>query len=221
MPRAFLFDLDGTLVDSERENAESIEVVLSARGRLLSDEERDFVVGHGWREIYERLRAGGGVDLSFDELKEQAAIAKEAICQERGLRQVPGAVEYVRRAAARGPCTIVSGSSRREVAFCIRVLGLAGEVPWYIGAEDVREGKPSPEGYLLAARRLAVEPTECVVFEDSAAGIVSAKRAGMRCVALSAANFLGVDQRGADLVVRDFLALGDRFLDGESGVGHG
>src|SRR5579883_2243512 len=74
MVRAILFDLDGTLVDTERENAESIAVVLGARGRPMSDEERRFVVGHGWREIYEHLVAGGGVDLSFEQLKEAAAI---------------------------------------------------------------------------------------------------------------------------------------------------
>src|SRR5262245_15529030 len=110
MPRAFLFDLDGTLVDSEHENAESIEIVLAEVGRALTDEERDFVVGHGWREIYEKLHGAGGVPWSFDELKERAAIAKERICTERGLRRIPGAVEFVRRVVTRAPCVVVSGS---------------------------------------------------------------------------------------------------------------
>src|SRR5574341_655127 len=114
--RAFLFDLDGTLVDTERENADSIERVLTARGRPLSAEEREFVIGHGWREIYEHLVANGGIDLSFAQLKELAAEEKERIVdQSGGLRVLPGAVEFVRRAALFGPCTVVSGSSRREI----------------------------------------------------------------------------------------------------------
>lgn len=206
-PRAFLFDLDGSLVDSERENADSIEVVLGEVGRKMTAEERDFVVGHGWREIYEKLRAAGGVPWSFEELKERAAIAKERICEEHGLAQIPGAVEYVRRAAARTRCAVVSGSSRREIAFCIQLMGLEAELPWFIGAEDVQRGKPSPEGYLMAAARMELSPSECLVFEDSAAGIAAARAAGMRCVALSAANILNVDQSGADLVVRDYHDL--------------
>ena len=212
MPRAFLFDLDGTLVDSERENAESIAIVLASRGRKMTDEERAFVVGHGWREIYEHLRGNGGVSLSFDQLKELAAIAKERICEEAGMRVIPGAVAFVREAARRAPCAIISGSSRREIDFCVRTLRIETEIPWFIGAEDVSAGKPSPEGYLAAAKRLAVEPKDCMVFEDSAAGIASARAAGMACIALSAANFLGVDQSAADQVVRDFEALGSSFF---------
>lgn len=205
--RAFLFDLDGTLVDSERENAESIAVVLAERGRPLTAEERIFVVGHGWREIYNHLHANGGVDMSFPELMERSAIAKEKIVESAGIRTIPGAAEFVRAAARLAPIAVVSGSSRREVDFCIRMLGLDDVVPWFIGAEDVSRGKPSPEGYITAAGRLAIEPARCVVFEDSGAGIVSAKAAGMRCVAISAANFAAQSQDAADLVVPDFHAL--------------
>ena len=205
--RAFLFDLDGTLVDTERENADSIERVLMARGRPLSAEEREFVIGHGWREIYQHLVAHGGVDLSFGQLKELAAEEKERIVdQAGGLRVLPGAVEFVRRAALFGPCTVVSGSSRHEIAFCIDRLGLGDIIPWFVGAEDVAHGKPSPEGYLLAARRLRehhrdgqgdVAPADCIVFEDSTAGVAAARAAGMYCVALAVGNFSCQDQSQA------------------------
>jgi HAD superfamily hydrolase (TIGR01509 family) len=210
--RAFLFDLDGTLVDSERENAESIAQVLGALGRPLSDADRAFVVGHGWREIYEHLRQGGGVELSFDELKERAAEAKERLCERSGLSVIPGAPEFVRRAATRARVTVVSGSSRREIAFCLRLLGLSDVVPWFIGAEDVARGKPAPDGYLAAAARLGLPPRDCLVFEDSVAGIAAARSAGMRCVAISAANFLG-SRQDAEVVLRDFRDVGDRFFD--------
>ena len=205
--RAFLFDLDGTLVDSERENARSIEVVLAARGRVLTAAERDFVVGHGWREIYAHLVAAGGVTLGFAELVSLSAIEKERIVDAEGLRVLPGAREFVRRASATGRAAIVSGSSRREIAFCVDRLGLGDVIPWFVGAEDVSRGKPSPEGYLAAAAHLDVAPAECVVFEDSTAGIRAAREAGMRCVALAAGNFAAQDQSGADVRVESFLEL--------------
>ncbi len=210
---AFLFDLDGTLIDSERQNAESIARVLGARGRPLSEEERVFVVGHGWREIYHYL-AERGIDLGFDELKSAAAEERVALAEVEGLAVLPGAVEFVRTAARHGPCVIVSGSSRREVGYCIGKLGLDGAIPWFIAAEDVSCGKPAPDGYLAAAARLAVAPRDCIVFEDSAAGIAAAKAAGMRCVAVSAANFLGQDQAGADFCVAHLGELGDRLWGG-------
>ncbi len=218
MHHAFLFDLDGTLVDSERENATSIEVALQAYGRHLTDEERDFVVGHGWREIYTRLSAAGGVPLTFEELKNAAAGAKERICAREGLRVLPGAVEFVRRAAARGRCAVVSGSSRREIAWTLRMLSLEDAVPAFVGAEDVPRGKPAPDGYLAGARLIDAPPAACTVFEDAAAGIAAGKAAGMRVVALAAGNFSGQDQSQADLRVASFLELGDRlWSEGDGG----
>jgi HAD superfamily hydrolase (TIGR01509 family) len=206
--RAFLFDLDGTLVDTERENAESIVRALAGLGRAVSAEERAFVVGHGWREIYAHL-AERGVPLSFEELKERAAAEKERLCEGDALRVLPGAVEFVRRAAARGPCAVVSGSSRREIAWAIGRLGLERAFALYVGAEDVARGKPAPDGFLAAARALVIPPADCTVFEDSAHGIAAARAAGMRCVALGAGNFQGQDQSAADLCVPSFAALGD------------
>jgi HAD superfamily hydrolase (TIGR01509 family) len=219
MARAFLFDLDGTLVDSERENAASIAAVLGPLGRQLSDEEMGFVVGHGWREIYQKLAAGGGTaGLSFDELKERASEAKERICAGTGLSVLPGAVEFVQRAAKQGRCAVVSGSSRREIAWVIGQLGLGEELPFFVGAEDVSRGKPAPDGYLAASKHLKVPPRACTVFEDSSAGIAAAKAAGMTCIALAAGNFLGQDQSDADLRVQSFLSLGDRLWDDEQAV---
>ncbi len=213
MRRAFLFDLDGTLIDSERENAAAIDAVLAARGRPLTDEDKAFVVGHGWREIHEHLAAPGGVDLSLAELMEAAADEKERLIARGGLLVLPGSVGFVRRAATFGRCSVVSGSSRREIAWALRFLGLDDIVRWFVGAEDVTAGKPSPEGYLAAARRLDVDPSACWVFEDSSAGIAAARAAGMRCVALAAGNFLGQDQSSADLCVETFEALGDRLWE--------
>jgi HAD superfamily hydrolase (TIGR01509 family) len=212
MLRAVLFDLDGTLADTERQNAESVARALAARGRPLSEEERHFVIGHGWNEIYHHLVGNGGITLGFQELVEAAAHEREKLVGEEGLDVLPGAVETVRRLSARYLSTVVSGSSRGEVEMCLRALGVRDCFPWFIGAEDTSRGKPSPDGYLLAASRFAVAAGDCLVVEDSTAGIRAARAAGMRCVAVRAGNFARQPQDEADVVVDTLHALDDALL---------
>ncbi len=212
MLRAVLFDLDGTLVDSERQNAESVARVLTRRGRPLTDEERAFVIGHGWAEIHHHLVSHGGVDLPLEELMRMAAHERELLVQEQGLEVLPGAVELVRRVTGRYASVVVSGSSRAEIEMCLRALDVYGCFPWFVGAEDAARGKPFPDGYLLAAQRLGVKPAECLVIEDSAAGIRAGRSAGMTVVAVRAGNFAGQPQDEAHLIVGTLLELDDAML---------
>lgn len=210
--RAVLFDLDGTLADTERQNAEAVARVLARAGRPLSDEERLFVVGHGWPEIYAHLVRNGGVTLGYEELMHRAAVERVRIVEAEGLDVLPGAVEAVRRLTARYAASVVSGSSRAEVAAVLRVLGVQDCFPWFIGAEDTARGKPHPDGYLLAAERLCVEPRACLVVEDSTAGIRAARAAGMRVVGVRAGNFAAQPQDEADRVLATLHDLDDALL---------
>jgi HAD superfamily hydrolase (TIGR01509 family) len=210
---AVLLDLDGTLVNSEAQNAESVARVLAARGRPLSDEERIFVIGHGWSEIHHHLVSNGGVDLSLDELMHAAAHEREKIVAEEGLNVLPGAVSLVQRVTSRYATAVVSGSSRAEVEMTLRALGVLERFPWFLGAEDTARGKPFPDGYLLAARRLGVQPADCLVIEDSHAGIHAGRAAGMTVVAVRAGNFAGQPQDEAHHVIDTLEELSDSVLE--------
>jgi HAD superfamily hydrolase (TIGR01509 family) len=212
MIRAVLFDLDGTLVNSEAQNAESVARVLERRGRPLSDVEREFVIGHGWAEIHHFLVKNGGVDLSLEELMHASAKEREHIVEEEGLLVLPGAVELVRKLSARHKSTVVSGSSRAEVEMTLRALGVLDCFPWFVGAEDTSRGKPYPDGYLLAAQRLGVPPADCLVIEDSTAGIRAGRTAGMTVIAVKAGNFAHQPQDEAHLVVEALTDLTDSLL---------
>ncbi|HWE30726.1 MAG TPA: HAD family phosphatase [Polyangia bacterium] len=212
MLRAVLFDLDGTLADTERQNAEAVARVLERAGRPLSDEEREFVIGHGWHEIYHHLVENGGIKLGYEELMHKAGVERVGLVDTEGLDVLPGAVDTVRRLTSRYASAVVSGSSRAEVEAVLRVLGVLECFPWFLGAEDTARGKPFPDGYLLAATRLELSAADCLVLEDSTAGIRAARAAGMKVIGVRAGNFARQPQEEADLVVDTLLDVTDKLL---------
>jgi HAD superfamily hydrolase (TIGR01509 family) len=102
---------------------------------------------------------------------------------------IPGAVDAVRGIAARWPIAIASSSNPELIEVVLRRAGLDGIVQTAVSSEEVRRGKPAPDVYLEAARRLGVEPARCAAVEDSHNGIRSAKAAGMRVIALPNPHF--------------------------------
>jgi HAD superfamily hydrolase (TIGR01509 family) len=211
--RAVLFDLDGTLVDTERENVES--VVLAARRWQveLDADMRAFIVGHSWNEIYARIRAQHGLGVSMDVLIEAAVEEKRALFADTGYQALPGALALVRRLHGKVGLAVVSGSSRVEVRETIAGIGLTECFDHLLGAEDYGQGKPAPEPYEKAMRLLAVAPAGSIVIEDAQPGILSGKAAGARVIAVRRANFMGYDQSAADAAVDTLEQVDDQLLD--------
>jgi HAD superfamily hydrolase (TIGR01509 family) len=210
--RAVLFDLDGTLVDTERENVES--VVLAARRWQveIGPDLRHFIVGHSWNEIYTRMQRECGIQVEMDELIAAAVEEKRALFATRGYEALPGALALVQRLYGRARLAIVSGSSRVEVRETITGIGLMDCFDCLLGAEDYGQGKPHPEPYQTAMRLLEVKPQACLVIEDSEPGIRAGKAAGLPVIAVRRANFLGYDQSAADVIVDTLEQVNDDML---------
>jgi HAD superfamily hydrolase (TIGR01509 family) len=199
---AVLFDLDGTLVDSERESAEAMARVLERDlGVRVEPRHRDFVIGHSWNEIYDLLCGDFRIPWTMQQLIDRSAAERVNVIAEMGMTIMPGAVAAVRRLGARWPKALVTGSSRAEARQALCALGLETEFPLVLASEDYARGKPAPDGYLAAAERLGVAAARCVVLEDSAAGIAAGRAAGMKVVAVRAGNFARQDQSAAHRVV--------------------
>ncbi|HVK78109.1 MAG TPA: HAD family phosphatase [Kofleriaceae bacterium] len=196
--RAVLFDLDGTLVDSERQYGEAMaRALVTGLGIAITDEDRAFSIGRSWVAIHDRLRTVyPALTWARDELIHRTALASHEVFAEQGVWVLPGAIEAIARFAdrARG---IVTGSSRVECAAMLERLGVAAAFGIVLCAEDVPRSKPAPDGYLAACARLGVAPHEAVVLEDSAAGIAAARAAGCAVIAVAAGNFAGQDQSAA------------------------
>ena len=208
MIRAACFDLDGTLVDTENLWARAIAGYLADLGcGMAPGDLASLVYGHAWGFIHARLsRLFPG---QFAGRPPETAAAELQLYYERQREDpasiiIPSSLEFFRRAAEKVPVTIVSGSPRDAIRECLGIMGVAHLVPFYVGSEDYAHGKPDPTCYLLAAERFNLPPGDCVAFEDSSAGVRSAKAAGMLCVALQR-HHEGPrqDLSGADCVVGD------------------
>lgn len=219
LPAAVILDMDGTLVDSESVYAEAIARYMKAQGVELDTDERSFVIGHAWQDIYTELRVAErlGVDLPT---MQAGTLAAQRQMREEGiqLKVLDGARELVSTVVElEVPVVVVSGSSRAELAEAIELLEIGPQLQTWYGAEDYPRGKPAPDGFLQAAAKLSVEPARCLVFEDSEAGIEAGLAAGMRVVATAAANRpVGdpgyQDQRKAHRVVDTLAGIDAGFL---------
>jgi HAD superfamily hydrolase (TIGR01509 family) len=200
-PDAVLFDLDGTLVDSERENVESVVRAARRLGAELTAAERAFVIGHSWNEIHAQLARNHGLRVAMPELIALAVDEKRALMAAGGYRALPGAVAAVRRLAARAPLAVVSGASHGEVTDALESLGITALFALVLGAEDYPRGKPEPDSYALAMTKLGARPARSIAIEDATPGILSARAAGARVIGVQVGNFSGYDLSAADRVV--------------------
>jgi HAD superfamily hydrolase (TIGR01509 family) len=184
---AVVFDLDGVLLDSESLWARARgEVAREAGGRWHEDAQRDMMGMSSleWsRYMHDRLR----VPLEPEEISNAVVRRMQDLYRER-LPLLPGAREAVERLSER-PLGLASSSNRELIDLALELAGLAPLFGAVISSEEVARGKPAPDVYLEAARRLAVDPRRCAAVEDSHNGILSAHAAGMWVIALPNASF--------------------------------
>ncbi|MDB4956591.1 MAG: HAD-superfamily hydrolase, subfamily variant 3 [Myxococcales bacterium] len=210
----FLFDLDGTLVDSERETAEAMARALERKhGITIEQYDRDFIIGRSWIAIYDSLKARyPQLTWTRAETIAQTADLREEVIKEQGITVLPGAREMLAWTRGR-PRALVTGSSRLEVLQVLPILGTDAAFEVIVAAEDVTRSKPAPDGYLAAIATLGVAAATCLVVEDSQAGIAAGRTAGCIVVGVRAGNFGGWDQSGAHLVIDTLEDLTPALVD--------
>jgi HAD superfamily hydrolase (TIGR01509 family) len=180
---AVIFDLDGVLIDSEHVWDEARQRLAEERGvRWPEGASRD-MMGMSSREWSRYMRDVVGIDDEPDEISAEVVRRLEAIYREK-LPLVDGAVEAVERLAAHWPLGLASSSNRELIDLVLELSGLDRYFRATVSSEEVPHGKPAPDVYLEAARRLGVDPGRAAAVEDSENGILAAKAAGMRMVAL-------------------------------------
>ncbi|MER7571540.1 HAD family phosphatase [Streptomyces sp. NPDC126514] len=180
-----IFDLDGTLVDSEPNYYEAGRQTLAEYGVPdFSWSEHERYVGISTLETVTDWKARYGLRVSVEELL--AAKNRRYLDLARAsTRAYPEMRKFVELLASDEVATAVaSGSSREAIEAVLAGTGLDAHLRTIVSAEEVDHGKPAPDVFLEAARRLGAEPADCVVLEDAAPGAAAAHAAGMRCIAI-------------------------------------
>lgn len=183
MPAAVIFDLDGVLADSEQLWNEAKQEVVQESGGSWREDAPRAMMGMSSPEWSAYMRDELGVALDASEINRRVIGRMEDLYRER-LPLLPGAVEAVRGVAARCPVGLASSSNREIIDLFLDECGLQDAFAAVVSSEEVERGKPAPDVYLEAARRLGVDPKQCLAVEDSSNGIRSAHAAGMQVIAV-------------------------------------
>jgi HAD superfamily hydrolase (TIGR01509 family) len=178
-----VFDLDGVLLDTEELWDEARRRLAEERGARWPDDAQRAMMGMSSHEWSRYMHDVIGLAETPEEISNEVVQRLEALYRER-LPLVPGALEAVGRIGARWPLGIASSSNRPLIDLFLELTGTRDVFRATVSSEEVARGKPAPDVYLEAARRLGVDPASSAAIEDSENGIRSASAAGMRVVAI-------------------------------------
>jgi beta-phosphoglucomutase len=181
--KAVLWDLDGTLVDSEEYHWCAWKETLDREG--ISITRQDFLSSFGQRNdaILARWLGNQAAPERIQRIGDAKEVQYRELVRVEGLAPLPGAAEWVERLHAQGwGQAIVSSAPRLNVETILEVLGFRDCFQTWVSAEDVQAGKPDPQVFLVAASRLGAQPRRCIVVEDARVGVEGARRAGMRSI---------------------------------------
>ena len=181
--RAVVFDLDGVLADSEGLHILAWEEI--AREYRLAEDRMPLHdwIGYPDTEIVKDVVRENGLSISPEDLLEHKRRIFRRLIAEK-LKPIPGSVEALTDLDSI-PLGLATSSSRSEAELMLRILGVKDRFRTIVTSDDVKRSKPEPDSYRLAVRRLGVAPVCCVAIEDSAAGVQSARQAGLTVLAVT------------------------------------
>lgn len=182
---AAIFDMDGVLIRSEENQSEAFAQVLRNNGKEPKENKLGLIHDPGVREEenWEKLRKKYGLKQSVAELKE----ARQPIYMDllkKNPEAMPGAIELLKGLSKLMDVAVTSSAPRPQVEAVLKILKIEDDVTLFVSGDDVDQGKPDPQCYLITAEKLEVDPLHCAVFEDSPAGAEAGHRAGMYVVAV-------------------------------------
>jgi HAD superfamily hydrolase (TIGR01509 family) len=212
---AVVFDMDGVIVDSEQVWDEVREAYTREVGGTYSESATRDMMGMSSVEWSRYMAEKLGVPGTPEEIN-AAIVARMLERYGQAPPLIPGAVDAVRRCAERWPLAVASSSNPELIEVVLEASGLRDVIPIAVSSQEVARGKPAPDVYLEAARRLGVEPRRCAAVEDSHNGIHSAKAAGMRVIAVPNPHFPPDDEAlaQADVVLESIAQLTPDVIEG-------
>lgn len=208
MLKAIVFDMDGVIVDSEPLHKKVQEAILARYGIEPTEEELQSYIGLGIKPLLEKHIQKYRLPVSLEELHLLYLETLFRIFTNGELKPIPGAIELIQQGKNAGlKLGIASSSPLKLIQLILNRLQMLTHFDTIVSGDQVQKGKPDPEIFLESAKRLQCEPSECVAIEDSTNGILSAKKAHMKCVAFKSPNTKGQRLDVADWVVEDLREI--------------
>jgi HAD superfamily hydrolase (TIGR01509 family) len=203
MIQAFIFDMDGVIIDSEPLHFEVDLITARHFGAELDKETLERFVGMTNPEMWAVIRREYGIPHAVDEIIAFQSERKKRHLNESEIGPIDGIAELLEALRRHDvPVGLASSSPRAFIEAVLAKFGIRAYFSCVISGEEVASGKPAPDIYLEAASLLGVPPAACVVLEDSRNGVLAAKRAGMRCIGFANPNSGNQDLSAADRIVR-------------------
>jgi HAD superfamily hydrolase (TIGR01509 family) len=201
MIKAVFFDMDGTIADSEKIVWKVTRDFMQKRGVFVTHEEEKLLYGLIWKESIRRILESRGLEYKQsikNTLKERyvRTLSKEVVA-------VPHIHDLLDRVKDNFKIGLATNSRHREVDIIFKKLNFDSYFDIKLARDNVKNVKPHPEIYLKGADIFGVDPSECVVFEDSIVGITAAKSAGMKCVAIIN-TYSAEDLKDADMQIQSY-----------------
>jgi beta-phosphoglucomutase len=176
--------MDGTIVNSLPFHKQAWQETFIKRGKDFTEADFKWANGRRNEEIIPHFLAR---KMSLSEVN-LIANEKEAAFRrlvKDNIKALPGVIELIKSLASEFQLAIVSSTPEKNIELITKTLGIKKYFSLFVNGDDVKDGKPSPQGFLLGAKKLGVEPKNCVVMEDAIVGVQAAKRAGMYCIAVA------------------------------------
>ncbi|MGG3279339.1 HAD family hydrolase [Paenibacillus solani] len=202
MIQAFIFDMDGVIIDSEPLHFEVDIQVMKDFGSAITHEDLEKYVGMTNPEMWAVIKNEYQLSQSVAEIIEYQLSNKIEILTGREMEPIDGIHELLAELKARQiPAAIASSSPPVFITAVLRKFNLLDQFECVVSGEEVERGKPAPDVYLKAAELLGVKPEHCMVLEDARHGVAAAKAAGMKCIGFVNPNSGNQDLSQADYVV--------------------
>ncbi len=204
--KGIIFDMDGVIIDSEPLHYEIEQNLLNKLGGKLSEKEHASFIGttdyNMWSSLKKRFNLVPSVE-EIIEMKKELFLGKID-----SIQLIDGFYELMIQLHKHGyKLGLASSNNKKTVEAIVDKFKLNNYIKVISSGEDVSNGKPNPEIFLTTAKKMNLNPKDCIVIEDAENGVIAAKKAGMKCIALKGSNIGHQDLSSADIIIESFREL--------------
>ncbi len=209
--KAVIFDMNGIIIDDEHVHELAFQRVLKEYNILLNHSEYiSIFAGRTDQEGFELIAHKYGIELPINELLRKKAELYLSLFPENK-KTYPGVIELITMLSEKLVLALTSSSTRKEIDLVLNTFEVRDKFKIIVSAEDVSQGKPDPEPYLITSQKLGILPEFCVVIEDSRSGVRSAIDAGMKCIGVTTTHDLDA-LHAATIVVNNFDQITEELI---------